>query len=417
MKRPSKRPLKRLLPWLLGLLIAIVLVLALRPRPLAVDPVEVSRGALQVLLEEEGETRVRDRFVISSPLAGRVLRIDLEPGDPVTAGETVLATFQPANPNFLDARGRAEAEGRVRAAGAAVGRAKADRHRAEAEESFWEAEQQRISRLAEQGIVSRGDAEAAELNLRTRKEGLRAAIFAVRASEYDLEVARAALLGTGRANEPGDSGGAVRRDPSGVLELRSPVDGAVLRRLRESETVVPAGEPLLEVGNPLDLEIIADYLSRDAVKIRAGQSVVIDQWGGEAPLSGVVRNVEPAGFLKVSALGVEEQRVNVIIDLVEPPTKRENLGDGYRVETRVVIWEKDDVLKIPTSSLFRDGEDWAVFVAENEISSLRRVEIGRRGELEAEVTGGLEEGESVLVHPSDSVEDGSRIRARESHSQ
>ena len=202
-------------------------------------------------------------------------------------------------------------------------------------------------------------------------------------------------------------------DAAGVLELRSPVDGAVLRRLRESEAVVPAGEPLLQVGNPADLEIVADYLSRDAVKIRPGQAVIIDQWGGDAPLSGVVRRVEPAGFLKISALGVEEQRVNVIIDFVEAPVERGALGDGYRVETRVVIWEKEDVLKVPTSSLFRDGEGWAVFLAVDGAALLRQVEIGRRGELAAEVLRGLEEGDQVLVHPSDDVEDGSRIRPRD----
>lgn len=396
-----KLPSKRTFLWLAGgLLLLAVLVIALRPTPWPVDLAQASRGPLQVELAEEGETRVRDRFLISAPVAGRVLRIDLEPGDPVSADETVLATFEPAASSFLDARGRAEAEARVRSARDAVGRAKADRQRAQAELDFWQAEAKRIQRLAEQGIVSQGDAEAASLELRTRQEALQGAGFAVRAAEHELEAVRAVLM------DPGEGA-------SGTLRLTSPVDGAVLRRLRESEAVVPAGEPLIEVGDPADLEIVADFLSRDAVRMRPGQPVIIDQWGGEEPLKGRVKRVEPAGFLKISALGVEEQRVNVIIDFDDPQAAA-SLGDGYRVEVRVVVWQGEDVLKVPMSALFRSEGAWAVFQLENgEVARLRKIEIGHRNAFEAEVLSGLEAGATVLVHPSDDVEDGTEVAERE----
>ncbi len=396
---------KRLLPWFLGLVIVIAIVAAMRPQPLLVDLVPVSRGALRVTLSEEGETRVQERFVVSAPLAGRVLRIELEPGDPVVAGETVLATFEPTDPHLLDARGRAEAEGRVRAAQASVGGARADRERAEAQVAYWLTESRRIARLAKEGIVSLGDLAAAELELETRQDALKAAEFAVQTAEHQWVVARAAL----RYSGPGDKNDSNREE---AMKLTSPVDGAVLRRLQESETVVGPGEPLLEVGDPAHLEVVADYLSRDAVRIRPGQRVILDEWGGDKPLRGIVRRVEPAGFLKISALGVEEQRVNVVIDFDEPRERWVNLGDGYRVAVKVVLWEDDDVLKIPVSSLFRDGDEWSVFAVDGGVAGQVPVTINHKSGLEAEVLEGLSEGQEVIVHPSDDIEDGVKVAQR-----
>lgn len=396
---------RRFLPWLLGLLILLAIGAALRPRPLPVDLETVARGSLMSTLSEEGETRVKERFVISAPLAGRVLRIELEPGDPVIAGETVLATFEPSDPTLLDARGRAEAEGRVRAAQASVGGARADQQRAKAEVAFWETENRRIARLAQDGIVAQGDLEAAQLELETRRDVLESARFAVQTAEHQLSVARAALRYAGPQG----------RNPKGseeVMELTSPIEGTVLRRLRESEVVVGPGEPLLEVGDASRLEVVADYLSRDAVQIRPGQRVILDEWGGGEPLEGIVRRVEPAGFMKVSALGVEEQRVNVLIDFSEPREAWANLGDGFRVAVQVVLWEGEDLLKIPVSSLFRAGEDWAVFVVEGGVARQVPVEIGNRSGLEAEVVSGLTEGQQVIVHPSDEIEDGAKVAQR-----
>jgi HlyD family secretion protein len=358
-------------------------------------------------LNEEGETRVRDRFVVSAPLAGRVLRIELEPGDPVEVDKTVLAVFQPQTPTLLDARSRAEAEAGARAARASLESARADRDRAAAELEFAQADLERFRRLAEDQIVSEEELEAAELAARSRAEALEAAEFAAQTARYQLEVARARLLeGSASSGSPGEG------EAGSPISLRSPVDGVILRRLRESEAVVPSGEPLLEVGKPEDLEIVADYLSADAVKIRAGDRVLIEEWGGAKALEGRVRRVEPSGFMKISALGVEEQRVNVVVDFVDPPEARPGLADGFRVELKVVLWEGEDVLQVPTGSLFRNADEWVVFAVEGGRARLRRVEIGRQGGLFAEVVSGLEEGEQVILHPGDSIVDGLRVKSR-----
>jgi HlyD family secretion protein len=390
-----------------GTLLVLLLAWAFWPRPEPVDIAVVERAPLIVTLDEEGETRVRDRFVVSAPLAGRVLRIELEPGDAVEADKTVLATFQPQTPTLLDARSRAEAEAGAQAARATLERTRADRDRAGAELEFAEAEVERFRRLAADRIVSDEELESAELAARSRKEALEAAEFATQTARYQLEVARARLLdGAALGGNPHPS------NAGAPISLRSPVDGVVLRRLRESEAVVPAGEPLLEVGQPAQLEIVADYLSADAVKIRAGNRVLIGEWGGARALEGVVRRVEPSGFMKISALGVEEQRVNVVVDFVEAPEARPGLADGFRVELKVVLWEGEDVLQIPTGSLFRDRDEWAVFAVENGRARLCQVEIGRRGGLVAEVVGGLEAGDEVLLHPGDSIVEGLRVAPR-----
>ena len=392
-----------------GALLLLLLAWAFWPRPEPVDIVVVEKAPLLVTLDEEGETRVRDRFVVSAPLAGRVLRIELEPGDPVAAGETVLATFQPQTPTLLDARSRAEAEAGARAARATLEQTRADRDRARAELEFAEAEVERFRRLAAERIVSDEELEAAELAARSRGEALEAADYAAQTARHQLEVARARLL------DGSASGGNPHPVAAGApISLRSPVDGVILRRLRESEAVVPAGEPLLEVGQPEELEIVADFLSADAVRIRPAARVLIEEWGGDRALQGVVRRVEPSGFMKVSALGVEEQRVNVVVDFVDSPEARRGLADGFRVELRIVLWEGEEVLQVPTGSLFRAGDEWAVFAVENGRTRLRVVDVGRQGGLVAEVLGGLEEGDRVLLHPGDSIAEGLRVGPRES---
>lgn len=388
--------------WMLTVAVVLVaaFVLALRPSPLVVDLEKVSRGPLRVTLDEEGETRVRERFVVSAPAAGRVLRIEMEPGVPVRAGVTVLATIRPNTPDLLDPRSRAGQEARVRAAESALGKARADRERVRAEVKFSQADFSRTAALGRQGIVSRASVEVAELALERSRAGLAAADFAVQTAAHDLEAVRASLLEAGA--EPA----------GGVLEVRSPVDGVVLRRLRESEAVVVAGEALVEVGDPRDLEIVADLLSTDAAQIRPGQPVEIEQWGGGTVLAGRVRRIEPSGFTKVSALGVEEQRVNVIVDLADPPARWAGLGDGFRVETRVVLWERRDVLQVPASSLFRGEKGWEVYAVKDGRVERRRVEVGRQNGLRAEIVSGLEAGESVVLHPSTDVRDGIEVRKR-----
>lgn len=377
--------------------------IALRPSPLSVDLAAVERGPLRVTLEEEGETRVRERFVVSAPFAGRILRIELEPGEPVRAGETVLATLRPGTPSLLDTRSRTGLEAQVRSAEAALARARAERERSRAELRFAESDLRRQKALGDQGIVSKETVETAELGVDTRRATLAAADSEVKAAQHDLEAARAALL------EAGDSAGS---GASGIYEVRSPVDGVVLRRLRESESVVAAGDPLLEVGNPRDLEIVSDLLSTDAAQLRPGHLVEIEQWGGGEVLRSRVRRIEPSGFTKVSALGVEEQRVWVVMELIDPPERRLSLGDGFRVEVRVVLQDLKDVPQVPTSALFRDEQGWKVFAVENGRAVRRAVEVGYQNGLAAEIRSGLKEGDQVILHPSADVKEGVDVETR-----
>jgi HlyD family secretion protein len=370
------------------------------PAAVPADFAEVERGDLQVTVNEEGRTRVRDRFVVSAPLPGRMQRIELEPGDPVVAGKTIVARFLPTDPALLDVRTRAELQARVRTAESALGGARADRERVRAELAFAQAELKRSRSLVEEKVIAPRELEAAERQAEALTRALQSAEFAVSAAEHQLELARASLIQTR---------GAGRAAP---IPLYSPVDGVVLRRLQESEAVVPTGQPLLEIGDLDDLEIVSDLLSSAAVQVAPGQKVLIEQWGGDHALQGRVRLVEPSGFTKISALGVEEQRVNAIVDFVDPPEQRPNIGDGYRVEVRVIVSARDDVLKVPTSSLFRHEGAWAVYVVENGRAVRRVVQTGERNGLEAEITGGLSGAERIIVFPSDAVTDGVKVSPR-----
>jgi len=381
----------------------IALALALRPAPVEVDVASVSRGRLAVTLDEEGETRVRERYIVSAPVAGRLKRIELEPGDPVRARTTVLATFVPGDPALLDRRARGEVEARVGAARAGEQRARAESDRARAQLDLSRSEHTRIRRLAESGVSSQEDLDRAKQNLESAQSTLSAAERAAAGALQELRAAQARALEVQSAQS---------RAPSENLTLRSPIDGVVLRRLRESEAVVPAGESLLEVGDPANLEIVADYLSADAVRMKPGMPVEIERWGGERPLSGSVRRVEPGGFLKISALGVEEQRVNVIIDFEDPRAAWAALGDGYRVEVRVVTWQGDGVVKVPGSALFRQGNGWAVFRVADRRAEIKTVDVGHRGELEAEIRSGLSPGDTVIVHPPEDLKPGAKVKVR-----
>ena len=386
-----------------GAIVVTALVWLLWPRPAPADFAPVTRGPLVATLDEEGETRVRDRFVISAPVSGRLLRIGLEPGDPVVAGETVVAVLQPGDPVLLDPRSRAEAEEQVRSARAELERTRHELARVEADLAFARKEGDRARKLAAQGYLADEQLEFAELEETRAAEAIAAANHAVEGATHRLASTRARLLDTAVSGHSGD-------DP---VDIRAPADGVVLRRIRESEAVVPAGTTLLEIGDPADIEIVADFLSTDAVAIRSGARVLIERWGGEGALVGHVRRVEPSGFTKVSALGVEEKRVNVIIDLDTPPDGRSGLADGFRVETRVIVWEDDDVVRAPSAALFRRGDGWAAFVVEGGRAKARAVEIGPRTPNLVAVVGGLDEGDVVVVHPADDLSDGARVAARE----
>jgi HlyD family secretion protein len=382
---------------------ALLLIMAFWPKSAAVDLATIERGSLTVTIDEEGKTRVRERFVVSAPVAGQVQRIELEPGDKVVKDTTIVAVFSPADPVLLDVRTRTEAEASVKSAEAGLGRAKAERERAAAVESHAKSELARMRNLYKSAVVSQQSVASAENDARTAEEALKAAEFSVAGAEQDIAVARARLLSASRA--PGE----VQK----TIIIKAPITGVVLKRLRESASIVPAGEPLVELGDPRRIEIVSDFLSTDAVKMRPGFAVQIVRWGGEGALRGRVRRIEPEGFMKISALGVEEQRVSVLIDLDDPFEAWKRLGDGYRVEVRVIVQEAKDVLKAPTSSLFRHGENWAVFKAENGSARLRIVEIGPRNDYEAQALKGLSKGDVVIVHPSDSIKDGVRIAPRE----
>lgn len=394
----------RILFILMGLTAASVIVYAFLPNPVEVDVAHVERGSLQVTVDHEGKTRIKERYVVSAPLAGRLLRVELHPGDAVEAGLTVIASIEPTEPELLDVRARAQAEARVKAAEAAKDRADASLEQARSTYDFAKTELQRTTQLFERNAVAQQDYDAVSLRHRIAAEGFRSAQFGVRIAEFELEQAQAALLRT--QPKPAE------HTLNGRFDIHSPITGRMLHVFQESSAVLTAGTALLELGDPVDLEIEIDVLSSDAVKIRPGAKVWLEHWGGDQPLRARVRLVEPAAFTKISALGVEEQRVWVIADFDDPPEKRPTLGDAYRVEARIVIWEADSVLKVPAGALFRHDDTWAVFVIERGKARLRPVSIGKSTGLEAEVLDGLAEHEQVLVHPSDRVKHGTSIVSR-----
>lgn len=393
---------KYLLPGLVAAAIVAVLAYAFRPQPMMVESAAVERGTLQVAVEEEARSRVIDRFVVSAPVAGYLQRITLRAGDAVQAGGPLLV-IEPMQSEVLDPRTRAAAEGRVAAAQASLRAAEENADAARAGADFAQAELDRISRLHRAGQVSQEQADRARAEARRSTAALRAAEHSVEVARYELEIARTALE---------YSAAEARGEAPERIVVRSPVDGRVLRVRRESEGVVARAEPLIEVGDPRALEVVAEVLSDQAVRIAPGARVLLERWGGVRPLEGAVRTIEPSGFTKISALGVEEQRVLVITDITSPAEEWAQLGDAYRVEARFLLWEGEGVLQIPASALFRSGEGWGVFVADGDRARLRPVVVGRRGGLRAQVLEGLQEGERVIVHPDDALEDGSRIAVR-----
>jgi HlyD family secretion protein len=373
---------------------------AFRPQPVPVQTAEVRSGLFEQTIEEDGKTRVRERYVVSAPLAGRLARVRLKAGDAVQAG-TPIAVLTPSAPAMLDARAARELSERAAAAAAALDQARAGVGRAEAALEKARNDVTRVSKLHVDGFLSEAALEQAQLTLRIQTRELEAARFAQEGATHDLAQARAALM---RARE-----GAGPSRPGTAWEIESPVDGRVLRVLQESETVVGIGTPLVEIGDPKDLEIVIDVLSTDGVRIVPGAHVEVDA-GADLRLIGSVRRVEPAAFTKVSALGVEEQRVNVIVDLVSPSASWGALGDQFRVDARIVVFARTDAVIAPVAALFRDADHWTVFVAANGRAEQRRVKVGGRTALDALIEDGLAPGERVVIYPSDSVSDGKRLK-------
>ena len=378
-------------------IILAIVAMAMWPESIDVSVATVERGPMQVTLDEDGETRIRDKFVVSAPVAGRLQRIELEVGDSVVRGKTIVARLTTADAPLLDPRTRGELEAGAEAARASLGQTRAEMERATAELMRARTTLQRQQELMKAGAIAADNLDAAETAVTTAEEARKAAQFAVARAEYELQLARA------RLQAPAPAGRAV--------EVVAPVSGLVLKRFRESESVVPVGEPLLEIGERSRTEIVADFLSTDAVRIQPGAEVLIEGWGGNDPLKGRVRRVDPAGFMKVSALGVEEQRVNVVIDFADPSAAT-RLGDGYRVEVRAIVWREDNVVKVPVGGLFRRGNDWAAFLVDGEQVHLQAVGLGQRNDEEAQVITGLSPGQTVVLHPPDTLMDGARISVR-----
>lgn len=388
---------RRRLPLMAGVLLAVLIAVGLWPRAVRVESSIVSRGPLVITVDEEGMTRVKNRYVVSAPVAGQLRRIDWKAGARVEAGKTVLAVLESTGADFLDARTQAQAEARVRAAEAAREAALAQRDRATAAARMFDADFQRMKVLRERNVLSAQEFDAAQMRTDTGAQDLRAAEFGLQVAEFELQQARALLM----RGQPGGGG-----EP---LTITSPVSGQILRVFQESARVVPAGFSLMEVGDPTDLEARIEVLSRDGVAVRPGARVMLEQWGGTEPLSARVRLVEPSAFTKISALGVEEQRVYVVADFTDPVERRAALGDNFRVEARIVIWENPDALRAAAGALFQRGGKWEAFVIEGGRARLRTVSVGRTNGVQAEVLDGLQEGARLVVYPGDKVADGTRV--------
>ncbi len=392
----------RISPWIIAVALGIAaFVYGFWPTPLQVETTEAVRGDLTIMVQDDGRTRIREKVTLSAPVPGKLLRIELDEGDPVQGGKTVLARILPNDPAPLDARLEAQAKARVQAANAGFSLAGANLDRVQETHRISKREYDRAVELLQKGALPQAEFDEAEHKERVAKAAVRSTEFAVAVAKFEVELAEAALA----RNEPSEDA------PSSqdTWTITSPVDGKVLRVFEEHASVVAAGAPLIEIGDPTDLEMVIDVLSADAVAIHPGARVVVEQWGGEQPLEGVVRVVEPSAFLKVSALGVEEQRVNVVADFVSKVELRRALGDEYRIEARIVVDEVTDVIKIPTGALIHEGNHWVAFRVVNGRVQKRILEVGQSNGLETVVTKGIDEGDVLILYPSDKIHDGAHV--------
>jgi HlyD family secretion protein len=393
---------KRMLSATLALALVALLAWSFMPQPLEVETAEVTKGAFVQTIDEDGRTRVHSRYVVSAPLAGRLERIALLEGDGVEKN-AVLANISPAVPALLDVRTEQELKARVGAAEAGKLRAAVRVERVQVALLQAKADYERTRKLASDSFVSPTKLEADKLNVTLNEKELDSARQEVHVAEHDLDVARAALI---QVRNPTTSA------KGKLWPVRSPVSGRVLKVMQQNESVVNVGTPLLELGNARELEAVVDVLTSDAVRIKHGAKVLFERWGGAENLQGRVRLVEPSAFTKISALGVEEQRVNVIIDMTSPPDKWQAVGDGFRVEARIVIDERADATQVPVSAIFRDGEQWAVFTLAQGRAAKRVVQLGPRSGLAAIVEKGLEAGEKIIIYPGDAIKENAKVKVR-----
>jgi len=382
-----------------GALIA-ALVYGFRPQPVKVDLVVVEKGPLTVTIAEEGRTRVVDRYIISAPVTAMMARIDLDVGDSLIAGDS-LATLHPLVSAVLDPRSRAQAQARLAAANAALKAAQEGVEKARAQLTLVQTRQKRVSNIVALQGLAQERLDEVESMVKQGRAGLKSAEFMVEVARYEHQAALAVLKFTKTAAAPGE----VEK-----IVLKAPVSGRVLKLFQESAGVVNAGQSLLEIGDPQTLEVEVDLLSADAVRVQPGTRVLFSRWGGEKELSGVVKRVEPHGFTKFSALGVEEQRVWVIVNFVEQAESLKRLGDGYRLEANFILWHEDAVLKVPGSALFRLDDGWALFVVKEGRALQQLVEIGHRGGIYVQIISGLKVGATIINYPGDRIVDGCQVR-------
>lgn len=392
--------LRKLFGWVFLLAVLGAIVWGFWPKPLVIETVEVTRGPLTVSVLDEGKTRIRERFVISPTVNGYLHRVALREGDRVVAGETVLAMIEAEPAGFLDPRRRAEAEAALAAAEAGRTRWQAEVERAQAALDLAKKEFERTESLRQSEAISDQQWDIAESEVTVLERALSSAESMVHVAEYEVNQARAGLL---EAPEPGAA-------KAESLKIVSPIDGYVLEVFEENARILMAGTPIMELGDPNDLEAEIELLSSDAVAVQPGAEVSIERWGGSQPLKGRVSVVERSGFTKVSALGVEEQRVIVRVEFVDPMPPGIELGDRFRVEARIQTWHGDDVMQVPTGALFRRGNDWMTFTVENNKALVKKVEVGHNNGTAAEVLSGLDKGDLVVTHPPDSLADGMEVR-------
>ncbi|BCN93167.1 membrane protein [Thiomicrorhabdus immobilis] len=387
---------------IVGLVITGLLVWGFWPKPVMVETTQVHRAPLTVGIEEDGRTRVIDRYVILAPVNGMTCQMKLHVGDTVTQGENLLG-ITPLRSQVLDSRSRAQAEAQVSAAKSAVQAAQAQANSAKAAAQLAQEKFQRYQPLLSKGLISQETHDEAKTASLTANANMRSANFAVEVAKYELQAAMTTLQFS--AIQPD-------KQQQERVAVNSPITGKILKVERKCEGPVMTGEALLEVGDPTALEVEVDVLSADAVRIKPGMKVLFDRWGGDHPLEGVVRLIEPVGFTKISALGVEEQRVWVISNFTSPSEEWQRLGDGYRVDAKFVLWHEDDVLQVPSSALFRYQDGWAVFSIEDNVAKRKPVKIGQRNGLSVQILSGLVEGEKLINHPSDAVDDGVKVKQR-----
>ena len=388
--RSTNRHTRRWLPYAGAAVLVALITAGLWPRPVPVETARAAVGTLRATVNEEGKTRIKQRYVVSAPVAGQLRRIPFKAGATVRAGETVVAVIDPLSPTLLDVRTRTATEAKRDTAAANLEKARAGQH-------YAASDLRRLEKLHAEKMVSVQELETSQLREASAAKEQAAAESALRQTEAELAEFAA----------PTPAGTNTLRDP---VQVKAPATGFVLHVFEENARVVAPGTPVMEIGDPTDLEVVVEVLSRDGAAIPPGTPVELEQWGGGEPLRAKVRFVEPAAFTKISALGVEEQRVNVVADLLTPPDQRRNVGDSFRVEARIIVWEARDALKVPAGALFRKGDQWAAFVVADGRARLRVVKAGRSSGTETQVLEGLKEGEEVILYPGSRVRDGQRIQ-------